>query len=236
MPKKIFDIPGVGPVIMAKRRSMRNIRIAILSDGAVRVNLPKWASFWTAERFVKKHSDWIIRQKSKVQVMDIRPGDKIGRLSVVKFQKTDARRTTAKASVEEIVVKSPYPWQSLQVQKKLRQACEQSLHLQARQILSARTEAISQQTGLKYKELRIRKMTSRWGSCSAKANISLSLFLIQLPDKLIDYVILHELVHTKHLNHSPSFWRLMEKLSPNTKNLRKQLRRIGPALRPVRQP
>lgn len=236
MPKKTIEVAGIGPVVMSKRKGMRNIRITVLTDGTVKANLPKWASFWTAERFVKKHADWIVRQKSKIQIIDIRPGDKIGRSAIVKFEKADIGRTVSKVSKDSILVRSPLAWQSPAVQKKLRQACEQNLQLQAKEILPARIEALSRQTGLKFSELRIRKMTSRWGSCSSKANISLSIFLIELPDKLVDYVIVHELLHTKHLNHSTSFWQLMEKLSPNTSNLRKQLRRIGPALRPVRQP
>src|SRR3990167_382813 len=233
MSKKIVNIAGLGPVVMNKRRGMRNIRIAVMANGVVRVNLPKWASFWTAERFVKKHSDWIVRQKSKVEVLVIRPGDKIGRLAIVKFEQKAAKRTTAKISAETILVRSPFAWSSPQVQKTLHQAAERSLKMQAKVILPARTEVLSKRSGIKFNELRIRKMTSRWGSCSAKANISLSLFLIQLPDELMDYVIMHELVHTKHLNHGRAFWGLMQKLSPNTKTLRKRLLRIGPALRPV---
>ena len=65
---------------------------------------------------------------------------------------------------------------------------------------------------------------SCWGSCSDKNNISLNANLIHLPLKLIDYVLLHELLHTRIKNHSPIFWTEMQKLLPDTRTLRKELR------------
>lgn len=227
------DIPGIGVVNFAKRARMRNIRITVLANGTVRVNLPRWASFFAADRFVKKNSDWILRQKSKIKVVVIKPGDKIGRSAKVHFNH-EGNRTIAKVSSTSIKVSSPYNWNSPQSQKKLREACEASLKLQAHEFLPDRIDLLSKHYGLKYNELRIRKMTSRWGSCSTKKNISLSIYLMQLPDKLIEYVIAHELAHTKHMNHSPKFWLLMEELIPNTRKLRKEIRRLGPSLRPER--
>ncbi|OGL38891.1 hypothetical protein A3J32_01165 [Candidatus Saccharibacteria bacterium RIFCSPLOWO2_02_FULL_46_7] len=233
MPKKEIEIAEIGPVLLAKRTGMRNIRISVLANGTIRVNLPRWTSFRTAERFAVKHSDWIMRQKSKVKSVVIKPGDRIGRLAKVKFEQREAGRTVIKVEANQIIVTSVLAWNSRELQKKLQLAAEASLKMQAPDILPNRVDRLSKITNLKFNKLRIRKMTSRWGSCSASGNISLSLFLVQLPDELMDYVILHELAHTKHMSHNPNFWQLMESLEPNTQAFRKQLRRIGPALRPI---
>ncbi|MBN2515269.1 MAG: M48 family metallopeptidase [Deltaproteobacteria bacterium] len=74
-----------------------------------------------------------------------------------------------------------------------------------------------------YNKASIRNQKTRWGSCSAKNNISLNIKLIRLPGELIDYVILHELLHTRIKNHGPSFWRALDKLVGDSKAFRKKL-------------
>lgn len=85
-------------------------------------------------------------------------------------------------------------------------------------------EKISTATNLTYNNLTIRNQKTRWGSCSAQNNINLNSKLLLLPAELVDYVILHELCHTKHHNHSKNFWDLVERHQPNYYELRKQLR------------
>ena len=76
-----------------------------------------------------------------------------------------------------------------------------------------------------YSSVKISKSKSRWGSCSSKKNISLSLFLMKLPSHLIDYVILHELCHTVEMNHGLKFWELLDKVcNGKAKALRKELK------------
>jgi predicted metal-dependent hydrolase len=80
-----------------------------------------------------------------------------------------------------------------------------------------------------YQFLSLRNQKTRWGSCSAKNNISLNMNLIRLPQKQQDYVILHELVHTKHKNHSRDFWAEMDRIVGDGKRLRREMRgcRLG---------
>jgi predicted metal-dependent hydrolase len=93
-------------------------------------------------------------------------------------------------------------------------------------------DVLSEEYQLPYSGLTIRKLSSRWGSCSSHQKISLSTYLIQLPDDLISYVITHELVHTKHMNHGKDFWNKMEQIIPNVKEKRKKLKTYRPALFP----
>lgn len=78
--------------------------------------------------------------------------------------------------------------------------------------LPGRIARLSEQTGLRYSKLSIRAARTKWGSCSSTNGISLSVFLMQLPEPLRDFVILHELCHTVHHNHSPRFHALLDRL------------------------
>ena len=74
-------------------------------------------------------------------------------------------------------------------------------------------------------QIRIKQNLSNWGSCSRKNNISINLTLLFLPSDLLDYVIIHELAHTKIRNHSPSFWKLVQAIIPDYKEKKRELRK-----------
>lgn len=76
----------------------------------------------------------------------------------------------------------------------------------ARELLTGRLTALSERHGLPYNRLSIRNQKTRWGSCSLKKNISLNVELVTLPEELMDYVLIHELVHTRVHSHGKAFW------------------------------
>lgn len=80
--------------------------------------------------------------------------------------------------------------------------------------------------GVKPKQIYVRNQSSRWGSCSSLGNISLNLRCALLPDDLFEYVLVHELCHLIEMNHSPAFWNEVERILPNYKALRAQLKQI----------
>ena len=90
-------------------------------------------------------------------------------------------------------------------------------------ITSKKVIFFSQIYNLKYNKLTFKWMRSRWGSCSYKNNISLNLWMIFLPNDLINYIILHELLHIKIKNHSKDFWAELEKMCKNPRLLNKRL-------------
>ena len=75
--------------------------------------------------------------------------------------------------------------------------------------------AVSDELGLSYHKVAIRGQKTRWGSCSAKGNINLNYALLLLPPEQVRYLLIHELCHTQQLNHSPAFWRLVERHCPD---------------------
>lgn len=95
---------------------------------------------------------------------------------------------------------------------------------EAKEIIRIRLNELSQIHGLSFNRSFIRSQKTRWGSCSAKNNINLNIKLINLPAELRDYVIIHELVHTKVKNHGQQFWAEMAKYYPNPKVIDKKLR------------
>lgn len=107
---------------------------------------------------------------------------------------------------------------------------EQKTHVEelrraAKADLPGRIARLSEATGLKYEKLTIRASRTKWGSCSGRNHISLSLFLMALPEHLRDYVIVHELCHTVHHNHSPRFHALVDRLvGGREKALNRELR------------
>jgi predicted metal-dependent hydrolase len=99
------------------------------------------------------------------------------------------------------------------LQEWLRRVIEEALRRRAKTILPSRLSLLSHQHNLPYNTVKINSSRGRWGSCSAKKNINLSYFLVLLPQHLIDYVLLHELCHTKEMNHSDRFWELLNSVT-----------------------
>ena len=89
----------------------------------------------------------------------------------------------------------------------------EELRREAKAHLPRRVAELAHMHGFHYDRLTIRDSKTRWGSCSSRNTISLSLYLMQVPEHLQDYVILHELCHTVHHDHSPRFWALMDKVT-----------------------
>ena len=95
----------------------------------------------------------------------------------------------------------------------LRKVIEESMRRNAKSILPPRLERLSKQCGLSYTSVKINSSQGRWGSCSGRKDINLSYYLVLLPSHLIDYVLLHELCHTREMNHSERFWALLNQLT-----------------------
>lgn len=99
------------------------------------------------------------------------------------------------------------------LQEWLRKVISEALRRNARIILPPRLYMFSNAHNLPYNKVKINSSRGRWGSCSAKGDINLSFFLMLLPQHLIDYVLLHELCHTREMNHSNRFWNLLDALT-----------------------
>lgn len=96
------------------------------------------------------------------------------------------------------------------IQLSIKSIIIRALRHEAKRVLPAKVAFFAKQWNLEVAQVKINSSKGRWGSCSGKKNINLSLFLMLLPEYLIDYVVLHELAHTVEMNHSKKFWKLLD--------------------------
>lgn len=233
MAQKIVELPGIGTVTLAKRRGSKNLRLSIQPDGRVRVGLPVWAPYSAGISFALSRADWIRSHTATIQKPMLKHGQRIGKSYRLEFMSVpSANRTQARLGINSITISSNLALEHQLVQNRAAKAAERALKKEAEALLGARLKQLSARHSLPYKSLRIKKLSSRWGSCSSQAVITLNYFLIQLPWNLIDYVIVHELAHTRHLNHSRDFWALVEGIIPDAKGRRRQIKNYRPIILP----
>ncbi len=101
----------------------------------------------------------------------------------------------------------------------------------AKNTISIRLQELAEEFGFSYNRLTIRNQKTRWGSCSAKNNISLNVRLALLPEELRDLILVHELIHTRIKNHGPLFWQKLESIYPNARELDRKVNSLGGLLR-----
>jgi predicted metal-dependent hydrolase len=222
-------LPDVGEIFLYKRRGARNIRLSVSPTGKIRVSLPAWAPYSAGLAFAVNRREWLTRQLESNQPSLLRDGQRIGKAHRLIF-KDSKGKTSAAVTVGEIKIKSTLPDQAAEVQEHAKRASERALRQEAENLLPQRARQLAQTHGFNYKQVKIKKLTARWGSCSHDGVITLSYFLIQLPWDLIDYVIVHELAHSKQHNHQKEFWSLVESAIPDTKQRREEIRQYRPKL------
>ena len=124
---------------------------------------------------------------------------------------------------EKLPLKDPAEQRARDYQKKV-------LQKKAREYLPYRLEYLAKRHGYKYNKCRLSHANTRWGSCSSNRTISLNIGLMKVPEVLRDYVILHELAHLNHMDHSRAFWAEVGSHDPNYKIHEKKLKKFSPGL------
>lgn len=228
---KEFTLADGTAVTVYKRRNNRYLRLSITPAGRVRVSIPVWAPYRAGLEFARTRESWIRSQQ--VAPKPLKQGQAVGKAHHLNFElKDSAAGISSRLAGTVITVRHPatrapdHP----SVQQAARSACVRALRRQAEGLLPQRLDGLAEKHGFTYGEIRIKHLKSRWGSCDAQGRIALNLYLMQLPWELIDYVLLHELTHTKILKHGPDFWRAMAGVLPNTPELKQKLRDHHPIL------
>ena len=202
----------------------RNIKIQIYPHGGVEIVAPKRARAADVEAFVADHRDWII--KTRAQFQSNRPPEpplpeaiELKALSekvrihyrqgeVAKLKETDGLLTVAAPQI------SPAECWPL-LQKWLKQ--------RGRAYLIENTISVGNNIGLQPARVHIRLQRTRWGSCSSSGTISMNAAVLLRPPEEMRYVIIHELCHLRHMNHSKRFWNLVESFVPDYRNIERSL-------------
>ena len=182
-----------------------------------------------------KKKDWIrknvqkLREKENLTVFDESTIFSTNEHSLI-IKRKEVIKPHSRVTNNEICVILPIGLDinSKEVQNFIRKNIEEAWRKEAKQILPKRTEELAKKFGFQYNKVTIRNTTSRWGSCSYTNNINYSLHLMRVPKELQDYVILHELSHTKEKNHQPPFWELLNSVTNGqAKELDKKLKQYS---------
>ncbi len=236
MAQKKVLIDGIGEVTLQKRRGTKNLRISIGAGGDVRVGMPTWVPYSAGVAFARQKLDWILTHRQKRPQPQLLAGMRVGKYHRVVHLPSTLETTTVRVAENQILVKTNIPVENALVQKKICKAAENALNAEAAALLPGRVDEMAKQYSYTYSKVVIKKLTARWGSCSGQGVITLSYYLMQLPWPLIDYVILHELAHTKQLNHSSAFWGQLSTTHKDYKTARKQIKNYYPAIIPSDMP
>lgn len=230
MATKQFHIDDMGVVHITKRRSSKNIKMSLGADGSIRVSIPWWVSYASGLKYIKSNSEWVNSNKPPTNL--ITDGYQVGKAHHIKFESSSGDNITTRIKGNQVLVMLPVGinWKSEAAQSKARAGVIKGLKKEASALLPKRLETLAQSKSYNYKNVQIKQLKGRWGSCSAKQEIVLNCFLMKLPWELIDYVLLHELAHTKHMSHGVNFWNELESSCPGAKQLKKQMRQYSPVV------
>ena len=230
--EKIYSFPGIGPVIFRKSYRARRISIRISETERVQVIIPYVVSYREGIRFLEKKKDWVRRALHNMHEntspgQTFQPGENVFTRHHKLFL-TPTERDGFSGKIQEGITTLFYP-SSLSVNDpKMKHIISrlyiETLRTEARLYLPVRVSQLAAQHGFIYRKIFLKNMKTRWGSCSAALNINLNIHLMQLPSHLIDYVILHELVHTVHKNHGPDFWKALDRITGKAKTLDRELK------------
>ena len=234
MEDEVVNIQGVDIIFFRSHRAKR-LNITIKPFVGVRVSVPRSVSFNKAKALAEERISWIKTHLSKMKKAE-------GLLTVfhldTKFETrshhlvmTFSETATVKTDVRNNTIAVDIPHSSniedTEVQLTIRQAIELAWRKEAKKLLPGRVKELAAAHNFEYKNVAIKNSKTRWGSCSFDNKINLSLHLMRLPDHLVDYVILHELVHTKVKNHSKDFWQLLDIVSGDARKLDREVKAYG---------
>jgi hypothetical protein len=176
-------------------------------------------------------ADWIAEKMDYLNSVKVPHANLDGyqtRAHTLRLVASDCLKITIRMQENNVIVCFPNSYNDTDsvVRQAAQKAIEMAYRQEALEYLPTRLEHLASEIGAQYRKLSIKKTTSRWGSCSSKNNINLSIYLMKLPDALIDYVILHELCHIKYKNHGEGFWGELDKLTGGrAKSLAREIRK-----------
>lgn len=220
---KVFNIDNLGQITVYKRRGVKRLNLKIV-NGQIKVTQPTWLPYATSIKFAKDSKSWIDEQTMKFAPSLLTDKHNIGKSHTLNYLPGERLRTKTSQGVINIYVPPHLHIKHPDVQKASITAAKRALKKEADQELPGRLDHTANQHNFIYHSVKTKSMKSRWGSCTNQKVITLNIYLMMLPQGLIDYVILHELTHTKYLNHSQQFWAAIEDIMPDYKTRKKLLK------------
>jgi hypothetical protein len=204
----------------------RSIRLEIRRESGLTVVVPRKYTPRQVEDILLQKSRWILRHLNggkPLQMPLFKPapghGDSLpylGKTIELSVAAEAGKHTTARYTDGRLLI-------ALTSGVNTAPVLEAWYRMQARRVFTQKADTFKAVMGLSYNSILIRGQKTRWGSCSAGGNITLNWKLLMAPPEIVDYVIIHELAHRKHMNHSKKFWQFVERYCPRWKECRKWL-------------
>lgn len=196
------------PVLFLRKPVAKRYILRLKENGILHVTIPRGGSKAFAQEFATRNSAWVHKQLEKSKTIPSpaiwqHGTEVLFRGEPVRLEVKDGHLVFADQSV-------PLPSEI----NDLRPVVVRHLQQLAVRELGQRTIELAQQHQLTIRRVTIRSQRSRWGSCSTKAHISLNWRLVQTPPYVAEYIILHELMHLKQMNHSERFWKCVAEVCP----------------------
>lgn len=213
MASQVVQLKHIGKVTFSQNQRSKNIKLSVKPDKSVLVSFPFFVSAKEAAAFVLKNEPWILKQQEKMQARStgIKPGTEIKtKLHTIKI--LQGEKNHVKQENDTIIISVP-DFDTDESIAFVEAKITSIYRLEAKRLLPVRIAQLAKQFNFSYSKVTIRDNRRNWGSCSSKNNISLNLQMMKLPVKLIDYILLHELVHTEIKNHGPKFWERLNQIT-----------------------
>lgn len=209
----------------------KNIYLQI-KNGKVIVKVPYYVTNKQIEEIVYKKSNWIKKSLEKYnqknnELKKYQEGEIykiLGKEYILKINYEETNQIKVDITDCNIIINLPFTYK---MEPNLSNKIEKIINKMYMQIIQKQLDytmkKVTNMVGLAPKKYRVRDMKSAWGSCSSTKNISIALKLIEYSPKAFEYVVLHEVCHLKHMNHSKQFWQMVEGYMPDYKKYKKEL-------------
>jgi predicted metal-dependent hydrolase len=214
----------VDQIIRSKRKTLA---IIVKADGSLIVRVPLRASMLSIRAFVEKNVRWIEKKQAEAREAVHPTAKQYVSGELFTFLGNNYPLQIVKGQKEKLILDENRFKLAESAQNDAARVFERWYREQAARILNERVSEYARQYGFQYMKIGITSARTRWGSCSATGSLSFSWRLILTPLEILDYVIIHELVHTVVHNHSKQFWSRMEKIMPEYKERRNWLQKHG---------
>ncbi len=226
------NLDGIGEIKIHRRKGAKNLRIRIDVFDTVHLTLPKYVPLAAGLIFINQHKSWILSHRAKNKAIEINDSVVFNDKYSIQIEYKDVSYISAsyQDKVARFVVPNWLKYDKEKLQKKLRSKLVKQVKETTSTIVIPLLYVYAERYSYALSGHKVKTLRSRWGSCSNDKVVTLNSFLSQLPDELIEYVLLHELVHTKHMHHQNSFWAELGHVCPDYKIRRKQLKNHQPKL------
>ena len=222
----------VGITIQRSRRRRRTVALSVRNNNDVILMTPTGISAAELQRFALHKSAWILGKLKKFELEQPRsePSQEsahyMGRKYSLKMGKSPLLRNGGFCEIHENTLHIYVPTNLSPKNEKsaARQVLACWYQKMAAEVFEARAKIYAAKLGVQYKSIKLMDPKTRWGSCDKHGKLMFSWRTIMLPLVLIDYLIVHELCHLVHFNHSKAYWHLVETILPDYKYRRKALR------------